>query len=79
MLDEVIDQNQTAYVGGRAVVDNLRSILFIKNHCGEKKINAVIASLDVRKVFDSVSNSYIRETLERYGFGQNFVNYFNTL
>ena len=35
VLDEVIDLNQMAYVGGGAVADNLRSILFIKNHCRE--------------------------------------------
>ena len=60
MLDEVIDQNQTAYVGGRAVADNLRSILFLKAHCREKNINAVLVSLDMRKAFDSVIHLYIR-------------------
>ena len=79
VLDEVIDKNQTAYVGGRAVADNLRSILFMKDHCREKGIDAVLVSLDARKAFDSVSHKYIRETLVKYGFGQNFVNYFNTL
>ena len=36
VLDEVIDHSQTAYVGGRAVADNLRSIMFMKDHCREK-------------------------------------------
>ena len=79
VLDEVIDQNQTAYVSGRAVADNLRCIKFMKDHCRQKDIDAILVSLDARKAFDSVSHSYIRETLIKYGFGQNFINYFNTL
>ena len=79
VLDEVIDQNQTAYVGGRAVADNLRSIMFMKDHCREKKIKAVLVSLDAKKAFDSVNHSYIRNTLVKYGFGQNFITYFNVL
>ena len=51
VLDEVIDQNQTAYVKGRAVADNLSSILFMKDHYSSKKIDAVLVSLDVKKAF----------------------------
>ena len=31
------------------------------------------------KAFDSVSHDYIRETLRVYGFGDKFIQYFNTL
>ena len=58
------------------MADNLLSILFMKNHCREININAVLVSFDLRKAFDSVSHSYIRKTIVKYGFRQNFVNYF---
>ena len=41
--------DQTAYVKGRAVADNLRSLMFLKDHCVEEKVDAVLVSLDAKK------------------------------
>ena len=49
VLDEVIDQNQMAYVGGRAGADNLHSILCMEDHCRAKRIDLVLVYLDARK------------------------------
>ncbi len=68
-----------AYVPGRSVMDNIRSNFYIKNLCKSKKIDGLLISLDVKKAFDSVSHDYIRETLWAYGFGDKFIQYFNTL
>ena len=62
ILDEIIDKNQTAYVKGRAVADNLRSLMFIKDHCIEEQIDAVLIFLDAKKAFDSVDHVYIEKT-----------------
>jgi hypothetical protein len=78
-LNEIIDPSQTAYVPGRSVMDNIRSNFYIKNLCESKKIDGLLISLDAKKAFDSVSHEYIRETLRAYGFGDKFVQYFNTL
>ena len=51
---------------GRAVEDNLRSLMFLKDHCVEEKVNAVLVSLDAKKVFDSVDHGYIERTLRKY-------------
>ena len=61
VLDVVIDQNRIAYVNGGAVADNIYSIHFMKDHCSLNKKDAVLVSLDARKVFDSVSLSYIEK------------------
>jgi hypothetical protein len=78
-LNEIIDPSQTAYVPGRSVMDNIRSNFYIKNLCKSKKIDGLLISLDAKKAFDSVSHDYIRETLMAYGFGDKFIQYFNTL
>ena len=78
-LNEIIDPSQTAYVPGRSVMDNLRSNFYVKNLCKSQKLDGLLISLDAKKAFDSVSHDYIRETLKAYGFGENFVKYFNTL
>ena len=79
VLDEVIDINQSAYISGRSVSDNLLSIMFMKDYCCDENIEAVLISLDAKKAFDSVDHRYIETTLEQYGFGQNFINYFRVL
>ena len=79
VMDSVIDTNQTAYVPGRSVMDNIRCNMFLKKHCERRKVDAVLISLDAKKAFDSVDHNYIRKTLENYGFGPVFISYFNTL
>jgi hypothetical protein len=66
--------NQTAYLPGKQIQDNLRVI----NIVNEKSPNALIISLDARKAFDSVSHTYLRNTLVAYGL-ENFVPVFNLL
>ena len=41
VLGEIITDTQTAYVKGRSVTDNLRSMMFLRDHCLEEKIEAV--------------------------------------
>jgi len=79
VLDSIIDYSQTAYIPGRAVADNLRSNMYMKNKCKEKNIDSVLISLDAKKAFDSVDHIYIRNTLKAYGFGKNFIDTFNIL
>ena len=46
VLEEIIHESQTAYIPGRYVHDNLRSIELIKQYCKEEKIikvNGLIA------------------------------------
>jgi exonuclease III len=79
VLDTLIDPSQTAYVPGRSVMDNIRANTFIKDKCESNKINAILASLDARKAFDSVDHKYIEKILTEYGFGSNFKLFFRTL
>jgi hypothetical protein len=79
ILDSIIDPSQTAYVRGRSVADNLRSNFFLKNHCKINNLEAVLISLDAKKAFDSVDHQYILETLNAYGFGEDFINIFKLL
>jgi hypothetical protein len=76
--DAFIYCNQSAYVPGRSVMDNLRVI----KHYAESKTNDVdiaVVSLDAKKAFDSVNHKFIKKTLEKYGFGKKFIHVFETL
>ena len=69
VMNEIIVNTQMAYVRGRSVIDNLRSIAFMNDHCRNENVDSVMVSLDAKKAFDSVDHGYIVKTLERYGFG----------
>jgi hypothetical protein len=79
ILESIIDPSQTAYAPGRSVMDNLRSNKFVKEHCMRSGIKAALTSLDAKKAFDSVNHEYIDLTLEKYGFGVKFRQYFKTI
>ena len=74
-----IGENQTAYLKGRLINDNVRSLLAnIKIVNQEENINAAIISLDAKKAFDSVEHSYIEKCLRKYGLNS-FVPIFRML
>ena len=53
-------ERQTAYLKGRLINDNIRSILATINISNlEEKIDGILVSLDAKKAFDSVEHSYI--------------------
>jgi exonuclease III len=79
VLDAIIDPSQTAYVKGRSVADNLRTNFFFKKYCQANNEDSVLISLDAKKAFDSVDHQYIEETLQIYGFGNEFIKTFKTL
>ena len=78
ILNKIIGIEQSAYLSGRQVHDGLRAIDAIKNKCRNVK-NGYLVSLDAKKAFDSLSHSYIRDTIKLYGLGEKFATIFDTL
>ena len=74
-----IGENQTAYLKGRLINENIRALLStIKTANIEDNIDALIISLDAKKAFDSVEHTYIEKCLEHFGIS-NFIPIFRTL
>ena len=74
ILNPYLHPNQTAYLPGKQIHDNLR-LLDIVNKTAD---NPVILALDAKKAFDSVTHSYIRIVLREYGLS-NFIPVFDLL
>ena len=67
-LKHLIDDSQTAYLKGRLINDNIRSLIStIKISNFEENINGLIVSLDAKKAFDSVEHSFIEQALCKFG------------
>ena len=77
-LASKIKERQTAYLKGRLINDNIRSLIATIDVTDVEKIEGLLVSLDAKKAFDSVSHSYIELCLERFGC-RNFIPIFRTL
>jgi hypothetical protein len=60
-------------------LEDLRANCYVKGQCKKKNINSVLISLYAKKAFDLVDHSYIKKTLEAYGFGEHFIKTFQIL
>ena len=74
-----IAKRQTAYLKGRLINDNIRSMISTINVTNVENVAAgLIVALDAKKAFDSVEHSYIREVLKHFGCSD-FIPIFDTL
>ena len=74
VLAILIGQEQSAYVKGRNLVDNVRSVIDIINEQNSHRRNAYIIFVDFKKAFDSISHKFLRKCLKHMGMGK-FVDY----
>ncbi len=72
ILDSVLNPHQTAYISGRIVHDNLRTIGLVKDFCKHHNTDGYLVSLDAKKAFDVVDHNFIDMVLEKFQFCQEF-------
>ena len=78
-LQKIIDPCQTAFLRGRFMGDNIRTIYDLVQLMKYKTISGILLSLDIEAAFDSVSWSFIQKVLEARGFPSNIIGWFNTM
>ena len=66
-LTSIIGLNQTAYMKGRQITDNLHIMQHVITKANELNDKSMIVSLDAEKAFDSISHSYIKHILKYIG------------
>ena len=73
VLPDLISSQQTAYVKNRHIGENGRLISDIIEITKIRKIGGFLVTMDIEKAFDSLDHNFLISTLEKYGFGQNFI------
>lgn len=73
VLPYVIHHDQSGYMKGRSISNNLLDLLSIIEHCSERKLEALIISVDFKRAYDSVSWKSLEAILVAFGFGPQFI------
>ena len=72
VLPSIISPDQTGYLKGRYIGDNIRTIFDIIEYTKIKQIPGMMVLIDFEKAFDSISWNFLFKTLDAFNFGDNF-------
>ena len=78
-INNLVSEDQSAYVKGRYIGINARTILDIFEFCEENEKDGVLLFLDFQKAFDSVEWNFIFSVLKTFYFGPNFIRWIEIL
>ena len=79
VISHLVNCDQTAYVKGRNIGERIRLIDDLMNYAEQENLDGLIFAADIEKAFDSVDHKFIFASLEKYGFGPNFIQWIKTL
>ena len=79
VINDIIDEDQTAYIRGRNITTIVRLIDDVIEYVEVNNETGAILALDYRKAFDSISKEYLIECFKIFGFGDNFIQWVETL
>lgn len=78
-LDTLVSRNQSAFIKGRCLHDNFRSVRLSCKAIHAKRACAVLLKIDIAKAFDTVSWPFLLEVLAHMGFGQRWRDWISAL
>ena len=79
VLQENIHSDQSAFLKGRNISDNIRRIIDTIDFCDRNKINSLLIQLDFEKAFDRVDYDSLERTMLYLGFGEKITNWVRIL
>ena len=76
---DIISVNQTAYMKGRFIGCNIRSIQDAITHFGKYQLSHLVLFLDFKKAFDSISHEFLFQLLEHIGLLREFIKWIHII
>ena len=73
VLPSIISHEQTGFMEGRNISDNLRKTLEVLTYTKQNNIPAIIMAVDYAKCFDTLEYGSIKGALKYFEFGENFT------
>ena len=78
VLPDLINEDQTGFVPGRYIGDNLRLLYDIIHYLQDKNQPGLLISIDFEKAFDSVDWNFMEKTLKHFGFGSDILRWISS-
>ena len=75
-LHKLINNDQTGFLKGRFIKENIRLTDSVINYTANKNIPGLLLFLDFEKTFDTLEWSFIQKTPISFGFGPSIVQWF---
>ena len=79
VLPKLISHDQTAYIKGRTISQNIRLVQDIILYADKHKLDTILLFLYFEKAFDSVEHEYVYKTFEKSNFGENLIKWIEIL
>ena len=79
MLPKIINPNQTGYIKGRFIGENVRLIQDIMFYTKQEEKTGIAIFIDFRKVFDTVEWDCLKAALQMFNFGPDIQNWFDII
>lgn len=73
VLPTLINEDQTGFIAGRYIGDNLRCLYDIIDYLNKNNKPGLLTALDFEKAFDSINWSYMRNVLHAVGFKDDII------
>ena len=77
-MDKLISRDQTGFLKGRFIGENIRLVYDLMNYTEQKHIPGLLMLIDFEKAFDSISWEFILNTLKLFNFGNSILNWIKT-
>ena len=79
VLDGIIDPEQTGFVKGRNISENIRKFFDLIELTDLYQIPAIVVQVDLEKAFDRVDYDALFKIMEFFNFGQEYIGWIRTL
>ena len=76
LLPNIINEDQTGFIKGRTIGENIKLIDNIIHYTDNNKISGLLLFVDFEKAFDTLEWSFIEKSLHFHGFGPSLVAWF---
>ena len=79
VLPSIISEDQTGYIKGRYIGENIRTILDVFEYTNNQVNPGAMIFLDFEKAFDTVSWDFLLKALKKFNFGENFIKWIKVI
>jgi hypothetical protein len=79
VLPSIIHKDQTSFVKDRYIGENISLFLDTQHYLYKTNKTGYAFLADWEKAYDRIDRPFLEETLQAFGFGPDFINWFNLL